>query len=100
MLFLVLSHLLFVLFVLVFELIHLLIMGYETFRKQFVQEMHMSPDAYRQQKRMQTAQTMLLEGQSVKSIAQSLGYSDTYAFSKQFKRYFGYAPTHFSNQLR
>lgn len=77
-----------------------LCMGYETFRKQFVQEMNMSPDAYRQQKRMQTAQTMLLEGQSVKSIAQSLGYSDTYAFSKQFKRYFGYAPTHFSNQLR
>lgn len=70
-----------------------LCIGYETFRKQFFVEMQMSPDAYRQQKRMQTAQMMLLEGQSVKSIARALGYSDTYAFSKQFKRYFGCAPT-------
>lgn len=76
------------------ELAGKLCVGYETFRKQFYQEMQMSPDAYRQQKRMQTAQMMLLEGQSVKSIARMLGYSDTYAFSKQFKRYFGYAPTH------
>lgn len=72
-----------------------LCVGYETFRKQFFAEMQMSPDAYRQQKRMQTAQMMLLEGQPVKSIARALGYSDTYAFSKQFKRYFGYAPSYF-----
>ena len=72
-----------------------LCVGYETFRKQFFAEMQMSPDAYRQQKRMQTAQMMLLEGQSVKSIARALGYSDTYSFSKQFKRYFGYAPSYF-----
>lgn len=69
-------------------------MGYETFRKQFFKEMHMSPDAYRQRKRMQNAQIMLMEGESVKSIAKALGYNDTYAFSKQFKRFYGYAPTH------
>lgn len=74
-----------------------LCIGYESFRKQFYQEMHMSPDAYRQQKRMQTAQMMLLDGQSVKSIAQALGYSDTYAFSKQFKRHFGCAPAYFAD---
>lgn len=72
-----------------------LCIGYETFRKQFHQEMQMSPDSYRQQKRMQTAQMMLLEGESVKSVARALGYSDTYAFSKQFKRYYGCAPSFF-----
>lgn len=72
-----------------------LCMGYETFRKQFYKEMDLSPDAYRQQKRMQTARMMLMEGESVKSIAKALGYSDTYAFSKQFKRFYGYAPSHF-----
>lgn len=72
-----------------------LCIGYETFRKQFQHEMKMSPDNYRQQKRMTTAQMMLLEGESVKSVAKALGYSDTFTFSKQFKRFHKYAPTHF-----
>lgn len=42
---------------------------------------------------MTTAQVMLLNERSVKSVAKTLGYSDTYTFSKQFKRYHGYSPT-------
>ena len=55
--------------------------------------MHQSPDQYRQQKRMITAQMMLMEGVSVQSAAKALGYSDAYAFSKQFKRFFGCPPS-------
>ncbi len=73
-----------------------LCVGYESLRKQFCREMGMSPDAYRRQKRMQTAQMMLLEGQTATAVAQALGYSDVYAFSKQFKRHFGCAPSYFA----
>ncbi len=70
-----------------------LCIGYESFRKLFFEQMHQSPDQYRQQKRMITAQMMLMEGVSVQSAAKALGYSDAYAFSKQFKRFFGCPPS-------
>ena len=70
-----------------------LCIGYESFRKMFFEQMHQSPDQYRQQKRMITAQMMLMEGVSVQSAAKALGYSDAYAFSKQFKRFFGCPPS-------
>ena len=35
---------------------------------------------------------MLLEGEPVKAVAKALGYSDAYAFSKQFKRFCGSLP--------
>lgn len=74
-----------------------LCLGYETFRKQFYYEMNQSPEQYRQQKRMITAQIMLTEGEPVKSVAKALGYSDAYAFSKQFKRFFGCSPVFLSS---
>ena len=73
--------------------------GYETLRKQFYKEMKQSPEQYRQQKRMTTAQMMLMEGESVQSVAKALGYSDAYAFSKQFKNFFGCAPAFYLQSL-
>lgn len=76
-----------------------LCIGYETLRKQFFRETNKSPEQYRQQKRMTTAQMMLMEGESVQSVAKALGYSDAYAFSKQFKNFFGCAPAFYLNSL-
>lgn len=76
-----------------------LCIGYETLRKQFYKEIKKSPEQYRQQKRMITAQMMLMEGESVQSVAKELGYSDAYAFSKQFKNFFGCAPAFYLKSL-
>lgn len=43
--------------------------------------------------RMKKAYEMLLEKRPIKEIALSVGYSDTYQFSRAYKRYYGYAPT-------
>lgn len=77
-----------------------LCLGYETFRKLFWKEMKQSPNQYRHQKRMTTAQMMLLEGQSIKSVAKALGYSDSYSFSKQFKCFCGISPCGYVKQFR
>lgn len=76
-----------------------LCIGYETLRKQFCKELKKSPEQYRQEKRMTTAQMMLMEGEPVQSIAKALGYSDAYAFSKQFKKFFGCAPAFYLRNL-
>lgn len=81
------------------EIAKQLCIGYETLRKQFYKEMKKSPEQYRQQKRMTTAQMMLMEGESVQSVAKALGYSDAYAFSKQFKNFFGCAPAFYLKSL-
>ena len=76
-----------------------LCVGYETLRKQFQREMHLSLEEYRQSRRMTTAQMMLLEGEPVKAVAKALGYSDAYAFSKQFKRFCGSSPSAYAQSL-
>ena len=46
--------------------------------------------------KMENAANMLLgEGYSIKEIADTLGYSDRYHFSKVFKKYFGISPAQF-----
>ncbi len=70
-------------------------MSYSQFRQQFRDNMKMSPGVYRQTKRMEMAQQMLVGGTAIKSVAEQLGYSDVYAFSKQFKHHTGMAPKQF-----
>ncbi len=46
--------------------------------------------------RMRRAQTLLQEtGLTVKEIAAQLGYRDEFYFSRQFKSYYGSAPSHY-----
>lgn len=70
-------------------------MGYENFRKQFSRRFGISPGAYCLERKMRTAEMMLLSGQSVKQVAGNLGYSDAYIFSKQFKKYANETPSRF-----
>ena len=44
--------------------------------------------------RMEHAHAFLLEGNSVTNVAAMTGYHDKYNFSKAYKKYYGYAPSH------
>lgn len=70
--------------------------GYEKFRKLFKNQMGVSPHNYVLQKRMDIAKTFLIErNKSIKEIALELEFSDSYAFSKQFKKCVGLSPSEF-----
>ncbi|MBQ4091631.1 MAG: helix-turn-helix transcriptional regulator [Clostridia bacterium] len=47
---------------------------------------------YRNEKRLESARS-LLESNSVSSVAQALGYSSIYSFSRAYKQKFGYSPS-------
>jgi AraC-like DNA-binding protein len=53
----------------------------------------MTPQKYRELKRMEFAVSRLGQGHSVKQVAGELGYSDPYFFSRMFKRYIGSSPS-------
>ena len=57
-------------------------------------EFGMTLKQYVRQKRMLLAEKMLSEGKLVRECAYFLGYKDEFYFSRDFKKYFGYAPKH------
>ena len=60
----------------------------------FRRRVGVAPKQYLLDYRMQQAKKLLLYGYSVSVTAASVGYGDVYTFSKMFKRYFGYPPSH------
>lgn len=74
-------------------------MGYEHFRKLFARHMGKSPMAYRITHRIQQAQHRLLETDiTISDLADELGYTDVYTFSRQFKQVTGISPTAYRHQ--
>lgn len=70
--------------------------GYEKFRKIFTNHFGVGPGLYIIQQRIHMAQKMLADNDlSIKEIALELGYTDAYAFSKQFKKLMGISPSEF-----
>ncbi len=61
-------------------------MGYNNFRKVFAIETGMSPGDYRIERRIDFARQMLGSGMTQQETAEALGYSDVYAFARQFKQ--------------
>ncbi len=57
-----------------------------------------TPGAYLLSRRMDHARRLLSEGQSVSAVAQALGYSSPYNFSRAFKRHTGYAPSQYRSE--
>ena len=71
-------------------------MGYEKYRKLFLRHYGVSPGNYILAQRIREAQKLLGDHElSIKEIALSLGYSDAYTFSKQFKKSTGHTPSRF-----
>ena len=69
-------------------------MSYETFRKRFRAATGLSPQAYRESKRIDAARELLhITSRTNREIASDLGYSDEYHFSKRFKAATGIPPS-------
>ena len=65
------------------------------FRRAFRDRMGMTPQKYRELKRMEFAVHRLGMGVPVKEVAAELGFSDPYFFSRMFKRHIGASPSHY-----
>lgn len=63
--------------------------------KLFKQEMGISPRQFLLKIRMERARTLLSEPLTIEEIASSVGFSDPLYFSKQFKKWFGEAPSEY-----
>ncbi len=70
-------------------------LGLENFRKLFKESFGISPMQFRIDQRINAAKAMLLSGMSVKEVVALTGYSDRYAFAKQFKKKTGETPIGF-----
>lgn len=69
--------------------------SYESFRKLFREKKGISPHKYIISKRIGIAKSMLLQEKTINEIAMELGYSDSFTFSKQFKKVAGVSPSQF-----
>lgn len=63
----------------------------------FENEFGQTPRQYILKRRMEEARIMLGNGKSVQDTAERLGFYDAFHFSKTFKRFFGYSPSHQSS---
>jgi len=61
-------------------------------RKLFCAELGISPHAKITAMRMDKAKMLLEEKRPLKEIADSVGYSDVFGFSRAYKRHFGHSP--------
>lgn len=70
-------------------------LGYneDYFRRAFRDRMGLTPQKFRERKRMEFAANRLGQGLSVKAVAAELGYTDPYFFSRMFKRHLGASPS-------
>lgn len=69
-------------------------LSYDVFRRRFASEFGVSPLAYRNGRRLETAATQLrLTAQTTREIAGRLGYTDEFHFSRRFRSQFGVSPS-------
>lgn len=70
-------------------------MSYEKYRKLFKAELGMSPIQFHLDCKFLVARRLLTEGLPIKIVAEEVGYSDPFIFSKQFKKYTGVSPSYY-----
>ena len=68
------------------------------FRRAFRDKIGMTPQKFRDLKRMEFAADRLGQGMTVKAVAAELGYSDAYFFSRMFKRHMGASPSQYRDR--
>ena len=76
-------------------------LGYtrEYITRNFANAYHTTPKKYFNQRRMNLALERLLGGAKVKTVAEELGFSTPYSFSKAFKAHFGLSPEKYVSSL-
>ena len=62
-------------------------------RKLFAKELNTSPFRHLTKLRMEKASLLIFEKRPLKEVAEGVGYSDVFQFSRAYKRYFGYPPS-------
>ena len=67
--------------------------NHDYFRRAFRDKIGMTPQKFRELKRMEFAANRLGQGLPVKAVAAELGFSDPYFFSRMFKRFIGASPS-------
>lgn len=76
-------------------------LNYENFRKRFVQLTNESPGRYQKRRRLEWACAAIYHGEnSLKQIADALGFCDVFHFSKAFKQEIGYTPSDYRRRVR
>ena len=68
-------------------------MSRANFAKKFRECMQITPHDYLNTWRMTRARELLIEGQGVSEVANKIGFSNGFAFSKSFKKKYGTSPT-------
>ena len=75
-------------------------LSYERFRKVFREQTGVAPGEYRIRRRLERARALLLDGRHrVQEVAAELGYPNAYAFSAQFRKLVGVAPSGYRRGL-
>lgn len=83
------------------ELARALGVGYSSFRREFRRRTGLSPQQYLLRVRLQRVQRLLgSTDQSIKEIAERLGFSSPYHLSATFSQYFGLAPSEWRRRSR
>lgn len=70
-------------------------MSYEKYRKMFKKELGVSPIQFHLQCKFLVARRLITEGLPIKIVAEEVGYSDPFIFSRQFKKYTGVSPSYY-----
>ena len=68
------------------------------FRRAFRKKIGLTPQKFRELKRMEFAANRLGQGMTVKAVASELGYADPYFFSRMFKRFMGSSPAKYRDR--
>ncbi len=76
-------------------------LSYENFRKRFVALTGESPGRYQKRRRLERAGAAIYQGkQSLKEIADELGFCDVFHFSKAFKQVMGLTPSEYRQKVQ
>jgi AraC-like DNA-binding protein len=74
--------------------------SYETFRKRFRRHFAISPQAWLARERLHRACSLLVDGHRVGWVADVVGFSDAFHFSRTFRARMGCSPRAFARQQR
>ena len=75
------------------ELAEMVHMSRPTFYENFRSVMHISPLQYAKSVKLDRAHALIKDGKKANEAGYMVGYNSPSQFSREFKRYFGYAPS-------